>query len=192
MQPVCSVRCIQPSALCNGAGRSAKQPAATLWQMKSEYIERGGRDRGRGVECEAEIKNEGKVHYSSRRRREKEGKRSGEQVKTDCYEHVVTNGGSRDSAFLPSAICAFLFFENPFHKQGTAKSKLAAYTPKKGKLLTWFEPEKASRCYLLVLQVFNHFSARARLPTRRTSSPHLCFAVLPSLHPVLSPAQDDL
>lgn len=73
MQPVCSARRIQPSALCDRAVRSAKQPAATLWQMKSEFIEQGRRDR-RGVrgrrggggetECEQEIKNEGKVHYS--------------------------------------------------------------------------------------------------------------------------------
>lgn len=75
MQPVCSVRCIQPSALCNGAGRPAKQPAATLWQMKSEYIERGGRDRGRGVECEAEIRTREKfiIHRGEGGRRKGKG-----------------------------------------------------------------------------------------------------------------------
>lgn len=46
MQPVCSVRTIQPSAPCNRAARPAKQPAARLWQMKSESIEQGGRDGG--------------------------------------------------------------------------------------------------------------------------------------------------
>lgn len=45
MQPVCSVHRIQPSALCDRAVRSAKQPAATLWQMKSDITIEGVRER---------------------------------------------------------------------------------------------------------------------------------------------------
>lgn len=61
------------------------------WQMKSEFIERGRRNRGReglrrgaegegGEECEREIKNEGKfiIHCSERARRKEKSWRAGE------------------------------------------------------------------------------------------------------------------
>ena len=92
------------------------------------------------------------------------------------------------SSSLLSSVCS-RFLKKSRSQTGNGKLEASNLHAEKGKLLTWFESKKASSCYLLVLQGFSHFSARARLPTCTTSSLHLYFAVLPSLHPVLSPTQ---
>lgn len=109
MQPVYSLRRIQPSALCDRPVMSGKQPAATLWQMKLEFIEWGRRDLGvGGYGWKQGTEFREKVYYSQERQNTQGGKISlgmSKERAESFFFFINLIGSNLKPETIPSCLC---------------------------------------------------------------------------------------